>query len=56
MCVCDLLTLTLVLLTWRIWRTPNNASRWQMGFNWAFKGLLHTCVFYFNTLRMIRVI
>jgi len=31
--------LTLILLTWRIWRAPNNASRWQMGFNSAFKGL-----------------
>jgi hypothetical protein len=27
------------LLTWRIWRAPNNASRWQMGFNSAFEGL-----------------
>jgi hypothetical protein len=24
---------------WRIWRAPNNARKWQMGFNWAFKGL-----------------
>ena len=24
---------------WRIWWTPNNASKWQMGFNWAFKYL-----------------
>jgi len=31
--------LTLILLTWRIWRTPNNVSTWQMGFNSAFKGL-----------------
>ena len=31
--------LTLILLTWRIWLTPNNASKWQMGFNSAFKGL-----------------
>ena len=31
--------LTLILLTWRIWSTPNNASRRQMGFNSAFKGL-----------------
>ena len=31
--------LTLILLTWRIWCAPNNASRWQMGFNRAFKGL-----------------
>jgi hypothetical protein len=34
--------LTLILLTWRIWSSPNNASRWQMGFNSAFKGL-NTC-------------
>ena len=32
-------SLTLILLTWRIWRAPNNASKWQMGFNSAFKGL-----------------
>jgi len=31
--------LTLNLLTWRIWWAPNNASRWQMGFNCAFEGL-----------------
>jgi len=31
--------LTLILLTCRIWWAPNNASRWQMGFNSAFKGL-----------------
>jgi len=30
--------LTLTLLKWRIWRAPNNASRWQMGFNLACKG------------------
>jgi len=30
---------TLNTLTWKIWRAPNNASRWQMGFNSAFKGL-----------------
>jgi hypothetical protein len=35
--------LTLVLLTWRIWWAPNNASRWQMGFNLAFKGLNPIC-------------
>ena len=32
-------TIILILLTWRIWWAPNNASKWQMGFNWAFKGL-----------------
>jgi len=31
--------LTLILLTWRIWWAPHNASKWQMGFNSAFKGL-----------------
>jgi len=31
--------LTLTLLTWRIWWAPNNVSKWQMGFNSAFKGL-----------------
>ena len=25
---------------WRIWWAPNNASKWQMGFNSAFKGLI----------------
>jgi len=34
-----ILTLTLILLTWRIWWAPNTTSRWQMGFNSAFKGL-----------------
>jgi len=32
--------LTLTLLKWRIWWAPNNTSKWQMGFNLAFKGLL----------------
>jgi hypothetical protein len=31
--------LTLILLTWKIWWAPNNASRWQMGFKLVFKGL-----------------
>ena len=31
--------LTLILLMWRIWWAPNNSSKWQMGFNSAFKGL-----------------
>ena len=30
--------LTLILITWRIW-WANNARKWQMGFNSAFKGL-----------------
>jgi hypothetical protein len=32
-------TLTLILLTWRIWWAPNNANKWQMGFNSTFKRL-----------------
>ena len=34
------LILTLVLLTCRIWWALNNASKWQMGFNWAFNWLI----------------
>ena len=32
--------LTLILLTWTIWRAQTNASKWRMGFNSAFKGLI----------------
>ena len=32
--------LTLILLTWTVWRAPTNASKWRMGFNSAFKGLI----------------
>ena len=31
---------TPILLTWRIWWDPNNAGKWQMGFNSAFKGVI----------------
>jgi hypothetical protein len=31
--------LTLILLPWRIWWAPNNASKWKMGYNSTFKGL-----------------
>jgi len=37
-------TLTLILLTWSIEWAPNNDSKWQMGFNWVFKGLI-LCIF-----------
>jgi hypothetical protein len=33
--------LTFILLTWSIGWAPNNASKWDMGFNLAFKGLIH---------------
>jgi hypothetical protein len=32
-------SLTLILLTWTIWRAPTNASKWRMGFNSAFEGI-----------------
>jgi len=42
--------LTLILPMWRIWWAPNKASRWQMGFNLAFKGLISTTrSLYFKT-------
>jgi len=31
--------LTLILLMWRIWWAPKNASKWQMGFNLVSEGL-----------------
>ena len=31
--------LTLILLTWTMWRAPTNARKWRMGFNSTFKGL-----------------
>ena len=32
--------LTLILLTWTIWRAPTNFSKWRMGFNSAFEWLM----------------
>jgi hypothetical protein len=43
--VAFLISLTLILLTWRIWRAPNNTSKWQMGFISAFN-LQEPCVLY----------
>ena len=34
------LFLTLILLMWRIGWAPNNANKWQIGYNSAFKGLM----------------
>ena len=39
MCTVYHCTLTIYLLTWRIWWAPNNVCIWQMGFNLAFKML-----------------
>jgi len=38
-CLCYLVFSSVILLMWRTGWAPNNASRWQMGFNSAFKGL-----------------
>jgi hypothetical protein len=38
--------LTLILLTWRMWWAPNNASRWQMGFNLAIKELIFSVIIF----------
>jgi hypothetical protein len=38
--MCSITPLTLILLMWRIWWDLNNASKWQMGFNSVFKGLM----------------
>jgi hypothetical protein len=40
--------LTFIQLTWRKWCAPNNASKQQMGFNSAFKGLKRLEVFCFE--------
>jgi len=38
-CKLNVSLLTLTLLMWRIWWALNNACRWKMGFNLAFKGV-----------------
>jgi len=49
--------LTLILLTWRKWWAPNNASKEEMGFNSGFKGLKQStsswCFYssYYNDVR-----
>jgi hypothetical protein len=41
--------LTLILVTWKVRWVPNNASRWQMGFNSGFKGLNICKLFWCST-------
>jgi hypothetical protein len=38
--ILSVIDLTFILLTWRKWGSPNNTSKWQMGFNSAFKELM----------------
>jgi hypothetical protein len=48
---CQWLGLTLILLTWKIGWAPNNARKWQMGFNLAFKWFKMTqCTLFHNYL------
>ena len=42
--MCLNVMLTLILLTWNIGWAPHNASKWQVGFNSAFKGLTYTYI------------
>jgi len=50
-------TLTLTLLTTAIFAPPSNASKWQMGFNSAFKGLIKylNCLKHRSFLRDINI-
>jgi hypothetical protein len=54
--------LTITLLTWRIWWAPNNASKLQMGFNWASKGLIweefwcHSRSFWYKIVKQLHVL
>ena len=50
------LWLTLILLTWRIWWAPNNASKWQMGFNSAFKWLIIIIFYFFIIINILTAI
>jgi hypothetical protein len=45
-------TLTLYLLTWRIWWAPNNASKGQVGYNSAFKGLKYMELYFLRLFSM----
>ena len=48
--------LTLILLTWKIWWAPNNASKWQMEFNSAFKGLNSSDSLHCTGLTNVRIV
>jgi hypothetical protein len=50
----DIFLLTLNLLTTTIVAPPSNASKWQMGFNSAFKGLIS--LIYRSKIRCVCVI
>jgi hypothetical protein len=53
----DLFKLTLNLLTTNIVAPPSNASKWQMGFNSAFKGLMDLVIrLYIAQIRVVRLV
>ena len=59
-CICwpilRITLLTLILLTWSVGWAPNNARKWQMGFNSAFKGLnLRLLMSYIYDISSLRV-
>ena len=45
--------LTLILLTWTIWRAPTNTIKWRMGFNSVFKALNNYYASIFSRERVI---
>ena len=47
-----MILLTLILLTWTIWRAPTNASKWRMGFNSAFNPLAPNVVYIRRTAQL----
>jgi hypothetical protein len=49
------LPLTLIQLMWRIWWAPNNANKWQMGFNSAFKELNNTYAYQYINPKSIHL-
>ena len=52
----NIIPLTLSLLTTTIVAPPSNASKWQMGFNSAFKGLMPLIPFLFTTVKTSNLI
>jgi hypothetical protein len=47
--------LTFILLKWRKWLAPNNASRQEMGFNSGFKGYIIGLRTEIRTLELLNV-
>ena len=45
--------LTLILLTWRIWWTTNNSSKWQMAFKSGFKESSETFIFLWDSCQLL---